>query len=66
MAAEGGASIVFNNHTVHAASQVPGGHLHSEDASESNYILIQTRSQPTAEMVADLQALHVEVRDCLC
>jgi hypothetical protein len=63
MAAEGGVPIVVNDHTVRAASQLPGGHLHSEDASDSNYILIQTRSQPNREIVADLEALHVKVGD---
>jgi len=61
MADEGGKAVWFNDHNVPAASQLPGGHMHSEDASHSNHILIQTRHKlPTAE-VMELRALHVQV-----
>lgn len=62
MATTGGTSILFNAHTVDPASQVLGGSLYSNDASEGNYILIHFRRLLTEAEEQELHELHALVR----
>ncbi len=51
----------INGHEIHPSSQLPAGELFEEDASRTNYILVQFTHLPSVEEERQLKALKVQV-----
>jgi hypothetical protein len=59
--APSGTPIEINGHEIHPSSQLPAGEFFEDDASRTNYILVQFTHLPSVEEEGQLKALKVQV-----